>query len=87
MNDSYWKRISKRHKLPYELIKTLYVNQEKKCFYCKVKMDGSNLHIDHYYPKDISKIVLSCPDCNRLKWQKTGDEFITFIATYISRFN
>lgn len=86
MNDSYWKRISRRHNLSNDLLKSIYFHQNKKCFYCNILIDSSNLHVDHYYPQMNTKIVMSCADCNRLKWQKDGDEFILFLKTYILRF-
>ena len=87
MNDSYWKRIARRHKVDAALLKSIYIDQHKKCFYCKVDLLAANLHVDHYYPKSSIKIVISCADCNRLKWQKNGDEFLVFIKTYINRFS
>jgi hypothetical protein len=87
MNDSYWMRISRRHNLSKDLLKSIYMNQTEKCFYCKIHIDGTNLQVDHYYPQENTKIVISCADCNRLKWQKNGDEFILFLKTYILRFN
>ena len=87
MNDSYWKRISRRHCLPYELLKSIYRDQLEKCFYCFIYINSSNLHIDHYFPQSDLKIVIACEDCNRLKWQRNGDEFIFFLKSYISRFS
>ena len=87
MNDSYWSRISRRHKQSAEFFKNLYHKQSRKCYYCKVDVIASNLHVDHYYPQKDIKLVISCCDCNRLKWQKSGDEFLEFIKTYILRFS
>ncbi len=87
MNESYWKRIGRRHNASWQLLKSLYEEQEKKCFYCKDSVDYKNLHIDHFYPQKSDKLVIACQDCNRLKWQRNGEEFMSFIKIYISRFS
>lgn len=92
MNHFYFKKLTKFHwqknkrKISVEEVQSMLIQQNKKCFYCKVELTGSNLHIEHYYPKSNDKIVLACADCNRLKWTKTGDEFFIFIKEYVSRF-
>lgn len=87
MNDSYWKQLAIRHKLDFLYVKSLYESQNKLCFYCKFSINGSNLQLDHYYPQSNEKHVLTCSDCNRLKWNRNGDEFIIFISSYIKRFS
>ncbi len=87
LNDQHWKKICKFHNLDYREIKKLYKEQNGKCYYCTTNLTGYNIHIEHYYPKRNDKIVLACCDCNRLKWQRTGDEFIVFLKEYISRFS
>ena len=87
MSDQYWKKIAKFHHLPYERVKNLWDEQKGKCYYCHIALNGNNLNIEHYYPRDPIKIVLSCVDCNTLKWDKDGDEFIVFLKEYVSRFN
>jgi len=87
MNDSYWKRIARRHKTCSELLKSIYVEQNKKCFYCKIDITSSILHVDHFYPQKSDKLVIACQDCNRLKWQRNGNEFMNFLKNYISRFS
>ena len=84
-NIFFWRRGAIRHKLIAEDLVKQFEIQDKKCFYCKVDLTADNLQIEHYYPKG-TKIVISCKDCNRLKWSKNGDEFIKFIHEYISRF-
>ena len=59
----------------------------EKCFYCKTDVISSNLHVDHFYPQKEDKLVIACQDCNRLKWQRNGKEFMDFLKNYISRFS
>ena len=87
MNDSYWKRVGDRHKYHWEKLKAIYEEQEKKCFYCMTLVTSENLHVDHFYPQKSDKLVISCQDCNRLKWQRNGEEFMSFLKIYISRFS
>lgn len=87
MNDSYWKRIGRRHKASWELLRSLYIEQDKNCFYCKTPVTNENLHVDHFYPQKSDKLVIACEDCNRLKWQRNGEEFMSFLKNYIARFS
>lgn len=93
MNDKYWKKMVRFHnwraknkELDYLKIKTIFQGQKEKCFFCGVKLNSDNLNLEHYYPKRSDKIVISCCDCNRLKWQRNGDDFKNFLKEYISRF-
>lgn len=92
MNDQFFKKAVKWHRQNYrynitvEKIRNMLKRQSGRCFYCKVILTGQNIHIEHYYPKKNTRIVLACADCNRLKWSKDGDEFIVFLKEYISRF-
>ena len=83
----YWKLLAKHHELKGEDLQEQYIRQEEKCFYCKVQLDDKNEPcVEHYYPKNNSRIVISFKHCNRLKWDMTGDEFLIFVREYISRF-
>lgn len=86
MNDRFWKKTSKYHHLDWITVRQIYSDQNKKCFYCKIEIKAGNLHLEHYYPKRTDRIVIACADCNRLKWQRNGDEFIEFLKEYTSRF-
>ncbi len=102
MNEHYLKKVVKFHRyktartksgrygkynVTVERIQRLMLSQKGKCYYCKVVLNGGNMHVEHFYPRSNYKIVLSCADCNRLKWTKNGDEFILFLKEYISRFS
>ena len=93
MNDSWWERKVHYYKwknkedIDYKEVKRIFEEQDRKCFYCHFLLETSDqVHLEHYYPKNNSKIVIACPDCNRLKWKKNGDEFKVFLKEYISRF-
>jgi hypothetical protein len=87
MDEQYWKKLSKFHHLNYLKVIEQFNKQNKLCYYCKVPVTGKNLNIDHYYPRKDDKIVIACVECNRLKWNTNGDEFIVFLREYVSRFN
>src|SRR4030042_4654147 len=86
LNIFFWRKTASRYELVAEDLMKQFLIQEKKCFYCKIPLTANNLQIEHFYPKK-TKIVISCKDCNRLKWDRDGDEFIKFIHKYVSRFN
>ena len=93
LNNAWWERKVHYYKwklksnTDYREVITIFNNQNKKCFYCNLELrTAEQIHLEHYYPKSDKKIVISCPDCNRLKWRKNGDEFIAFLKEYISRF-
>jgi hypothetical protein len=87
LNLYHWKRLASRHQLNGEELQKQFLTQEKRCFYCKVIFDEKNIpSVEHYFPGDNSKIVISCIYCNRLKWDKDGDNFILFLKEYVSRF-
>ncbi len=87
LNIFFWRKGALRHKISGETLQNQYFIQDKKCFYCKVELNGDNLQIEHFNPKDKTKLVISCCDCNRLKWDRKGDDFIKFLQEYILRFN
>ena len=87
MNDTYWRLCGRQHKVDGYLLKNIFQKQDKKCFYCRCNVAAKNLHFDHFYPKQKSKIVIACSDCNRLKWERDGIQFMIFIKEYISRFS
>lgn len=90
---SWWIRKINRRKLP---IKPKYLyeiyQQNPNCYYCKFSLEKIDVHIDHKTPlsrggiHNNENLALSCGDCNRLKNNKTEQEFIDFLKGYLSRF-
>lgn len=70
----------------------LFLNQHKKCFYCNIDI-SKNFQVEHIEPISnggrniIENICLSCEDCNRLKWNKSHEQFIIFLTEYANRIN
>jgi RNase P subunit RPR2 len=93
MNDRWWRKKVRYHRwngtldLDFVQVKAIFDKQDKRCLYCKIILIGENLCIEHFYPQRKDKIVIACNDCNRLKWRRSGDEFIEFLKEYISRFS
>ena len=85
LNDTHWKLLARKHNTQWKELKEKYLQQKQKCFYCKHQLSDGNLHIEHFNPRQ-KKLVISCADCNRLKWERTGKEFISFVKEYASRF-
>lgn len=100
-NDSFWNvRASKcnlrvgaeEQIISGSELKQLYEQQKECCSYCSTNV-SSNFHVEHKMPISrgghniISNVTLTCPDCNRLKHDKTHEEFLTFIIEYVKRFN
>jgi len=79
-------------KIKGEDLYKLYINQSKKCFYCNADI-SNKFHVEHIQPISkggrniIENMCLSCEHCNRLKWDKTHEEFITFLMEYTKRIN
>lgn len=87
LNLFHWNKLAYNHNLKGMDLQKQFIEQDKKCFYCKIDIDNKNLpSVEHYTPKSNIKIVISCKDCNRLKWDRNGDDFLIFIKEYISRF-
>lgn len=90
---SWWEWKVKRNKLKVsaERLKEMYI-KKPNCYYCKIKLGHRNIHIDHKIPRSkggsdtIENLVISCPDCNRLKHQRTDKEFKDFLKLYLARF-
>jgi|ERR1035437_3573496 5-methylcytosine-specific restriction endonuclease McrA len=77
------KRISKFPKIQQSEVNQLLINNDHKCFYCKVGVKrGINLHLDHKMPLSrggahtIDNLVPSCATCNLRKGTKTPEEFL-----------
>mgnify|MGYP001585282841 CR=1 FL=1 len=87
LNIFFWRKGALRHKTSGEELQKQFFIQDKKCFYCGIELNGDNLQIEHYNPKDKNKLVISCCDCNRLKWNRKGDDFIKFLQEYKLRLN
>lgn len=81
--------LSKQYITAAELVR-LYNEQDHKCYYCGATLD-EYLHIDHKLPRSkggtntVGNICMTCPDCNRLKWTRTEEEFISFLKPYAER--
>jgi len=96
-NKFWWRKatIQNRYKLgkvTWIQLKSLYDQQDHRCFYCKVPIDSPELiHIDHAIPRSkggngkIKNLRVVCPDCNRLKHARTEEEFINFLMEYARR--
>ena len=73
-----------------EDLSTLYDKQQHLCYYCGAELD-EHLQIDHKIPRSlggsntVDNICLSCPDCNRMKWNRASEEFISFLKLYSQR--
>lgn len=66
----------------------LYENQsynELKCFYCDKSIKETPLEVDHYISRknkglnDESNLVLCCTDCNQIKKEMNGDEYLKLL--------
>ena len=83
-------RTNLEDKITGDELHDLYNFQNGLCFYCGVKLESS-FHIDHKVPISkggkniITNMVCCCPDCNRLKWNRTHDEFLKFMQEYANR--
>lgn len=73
---------SKLHGSLYKLL----INQNQTCFYCGVLLGvGSNSQIDHKNPRsrfpdqahNIDNFVWACMSCNKMKGDRTAEEFIS----------
>lgn len=68
----------------------LYNEQGHRCYYCGVELDDT-LSVDHKLPRSkgggnsIANLCITCPDCNRLKWTRTEEEFLVFLTSYVDR--
>lgn len=62
------------------------------CRDCKIELQKDMIVFDHKIPlckngkHEIDNIVICCSDCNHLKWDKSYEEFLLFLPTYINRF-
>src|SRR3990167_2953515 len=74
LNLGHWKKLAYYYKLNGEELQKQFLKQDKKCFYCKVAFDKKIApSVEHYFPRNNSRVVISCMDCNRLKWNRNGD--------------
>jgi len=76
------------------LLIILYEKQKGKCAYCGCSLleeanRGINPHFDHIDPKskkgkdEIDNLCLTCDWCNRVKSNKTVEEFLEYIKPYL----
>ena len=86
LNIFYWNKRGSNYHVSGKYLQNIFLKQGELCYYCKVGLRDSNFHIEHTTPQDNSKIVISCPDCNRLKWTRNEKEFREFLKKYILRF-
>lgn len=93
-NKFWWRKacIQNRYKtgkITSEQLKTLFEQQDKKCYYCKTILN--NPQVDHKIPRSrngkniIENIALTCRDCNTLKNTRTDKEFQLFLPKYAKR--
>ena len=66
------------------ILREIYHNANRKCFYCGIKVDITkkhSAHFDHVIPglNESSNIVLSCFKCNTLKSDGTLEDFENFV--------
>lgn len=70
----------------------IYANksfEELNCFYCNNNISKTSLEVDHYISKknggsdDKDNLVLACTDCNKLKKDRNGDEFLKSLGKEI----
>lgn len=82
-------------KIPKKYKEFLYYFYLKRCVYCGREITFKEMEIDHVYPRNIHNIeeqdvnyraisnndnyVIACPDCNRLKSNRTADEFLQYV--------
>lgn len=89
----WWNIKANRRKLSVkgEFFYSLYIDNPR-CYYCQVSLENIDVHIDHKTPlsrsgtHESNNLVLSCEDCNRLKNNKTEQEFRDFLKIYCIRF-
>ena len=59
--------------------------QHNRCYYCGCLLHNIKIEIDHIVPKSkggngcVSNLCLSCQSCNRLKSDKTNNEFYEIV--------
>ena len=62
------------------------------CTYCDLALTPSDIQIDHMIPRSrggsnaLDNLAVACADCNRLKHNKTSEEFVIFLRSYAARF-
>jgi 5-methylcytosine-specific restriction endonuclease McrA len=96
--DKFWWRkavVQNRYKIgriTAQQLKTLYEIQKQRCHYCKCLLNSSEvINVDHAIPRskggngEIDNLRITCPDCNRLKHDKTEEDFINFLMEYAKR--
>lgn len=90
---AWWKQKARRNSLSISpvLLMELYL-ASPQCHYCGIEVNPKGLHIDHKTPRskggsdDIENLAITCADCNRLKHQRTEEEFRGFVQQYCQRF-
>lgn len=73
-----------------EELSQMYRDQDGRCAYCEVALDGS-YHVDHMVPlsrggaNDWSNIAIACPRCNWRKNDQTAEEFMNSLDEKTAR--
>jgi 5-methylcytosine-specific restriction endonuclease McrA len=91
---TFWEWKVKRNKLSVSAkqLQQLYL-KNPNCYYCAVSLNHRQIHIDHKMPRSrngiegMDNLVISCPDCNRLKHTRSEQEFKNFLKEYCLRVN
>lgn len=77
-------------KITPQQLQSLY-QESPHCHYCFVRLERNDIVFDHKIPlskngtHSIDNLCIACCDCNRLKHDRTEDEFINFLQEYNSR--
>jgi 5-methylcytosine-specific restriction endonuclease McrA len=72
----------KRKSVIFELVKVFGL----RCWYCGIKLNESEVCIDHIRPisnggnSDIDNLALSCKQCNSHKFYYSIEEFLKYLA-------
>jgi hypothetical protein len=80
-----------QYKLSTKFLRTQLTQQSNSCYYCGCAL--ITFSIDHKLPRSRggtnkeSNIVLTCGDCNHLKFTRTETEFKVFLNEYMVRVN
>ena len=54
LNIYFWNRRGLRYNITGKLLQDKFIEQDKKCYYCNVKLKYPNFQIEHTTPKDNS---------------------------------
>lgn len=69
-----------------EDLSKIFYEQEGRCAYCQVVLEGTEYHVDHYIPLSRggsnwpSNLRISCSHCNLSKGAKSPEEFLAYLG-------